>query len=292
MPVQKRVNHKFFREWSEEMAYVLGFFLADGTITLNNLGGAYIAFQIKEQCLLELIRATFQSEHKIAKRIDSRTDGVMYRLQIGSKQMVADLAALGIKPGKTTRLDLPKMNDCYFPHFLRGYFDGDGNVWVGATHTSRTNSNVGILVSFTSGSRKFLESLQERLSVYQISGSMFAVKNRAAWRLQFSTNSSILLHRLMYDTLSGRLYLPEKRNRFAEYLRQKKKNLTAVVAQLVSSTRLSRGRLRVRVPSTAQLDKTQNTSDQAGVLCFRKQTAFAFVSNCEPERCRTSHQSE
>jgi hypothetical protein len=145
----------------------------------------------------------------------------MYRMQIASKQMAEDLSRLSVVPGKTTRLSLPPVPNRLFGDFLRGYFDGDGNIWVGTTHTNRENSDTGILVSFTSGCESFLSDLAIELRDRGITGSFFKIKNRAAWRLQFSTNSSILLHRLMYDDLSGKLFLPGQRSRFTEYIKQK-----------------------------------------------------------------------
>lgn len=41
MPVYKRVNKDFFKKWSNEMAYVLGFFAADGNMIVNKRGGQF-----------------------------------------------------------------------------------------------------------------------------------------------------------------------------------------------------------------------------------------------------------
>lgn len=42
MPVFKRKNEKFFERWTPDMAYVLGFFAADGTLTVGKRGNCYI----------------------------------------------------------------------------------------------------------------------------------------------------------------------------------------------------------------------------------------------------------
>jgi len=38
MPVFKSINKDFFKKWSLDMVYVLGFFAADGYITVNKRG--------------------------------------------------------------------------------------------------------------------------------------------------------------------------------------------------------------------------------------------------------------
>jgi len=38
MPIPKTKNEDFFKNWTQEMAYVLGFFTADGNMIKNNKG--------------------------------------------------------------------------------------------------------------------------------------------------------------------------------------------------------------------------------------------------------------
>lgn len=68
MPIYKKVNTRFFKKWSDDMAYVLGFFAADGGITINNRGGYYIDIHICDGNLLYKIRKVLESDHKISKR--------------------------------------------------------------------------------------------------------------------------------------------------------------------------------------------------------------------------------
>ena len=46
--------------------------------------------------------------------------------------MVNDLINLGCIPNKSLTLTFPDfINDELLPHFIRGYFDGDGCIWNG-----------------------------------------------------------------------------------------------------------------------------------------------------------------
>ena len=59
------VNEDFFKVWSPEMAYVLGFFCADGAMTINPRGSKYIDFCITDGDLLLKIKRCFRSEQSI-----------------------------------------------------------------------------------------------------------------------------------------------------------------------------------------------------------------------------------
>jgi intein-encoded DNA endonuclease-like protein len=61
----------------------------------------------------------------------SAKSGFVYRLQVGSREWFDDVGKLQLTPNKTSRMRVPKIPKKYCGDFIRGYFDGDGNVWVG-----------------------------------------------------------------------------------------------------------------------------------------------------------------
>ena len=126
------------------MAYVLGFFAADGYMTINRRGAYFWNIQITDGQLLRQIKKLIQAEHKISIKRSKKKNKKMYRLQIGSKEMYNDLYNLGMRQNKTRSMVLPKIPDNYFSHFVRGYFDGDGNVWLGLVHKERKNKTLVI----------------------------------------------------------------------------------------------------------------------------------------------------
>src|SRR3989344_4904646 len=137
MPVYKKVNKNFFKKWTHEMSYVLGFFAADGYVTLNRRGACFWSIQITDKKLLEEIRNTIESKHRITIRKGNTNNKTQYRLQIGSKEMCRDLQRLGINENKTKSMSIPCVPERYLHDFIRGYFDGDGNVWIGYIHKER-----------------------------------------------------------------------------------------------------------------------------------------------------------
>lgn len=62
------LNVDFFKKWSAEMAYVLGYFAADGCMFVNPRGSRYISFSSTDREILEKIKRMLKSKHKIALR--------------------------------------------------------------------------------------------------------------------------------------------------------------------------------------------------------------------------------
>ena len=212
MPISKTINKDFFKVWSPEMAYVLGFFTADGNMIRNKRGAHFIEFQITDKNLLYLIRKLMGSNHKITERKRNTKWKNAYRLQIGSKEIFNDLLRLGLTPAKSKIIDLPNIPNAYFSHFVRGYFDGDGNVSFGYFKKSdRKNRSYHLSTRFTSGSRLILDNLRIKLQdIIKTGGSISNSEN--TWRLNYSVSDSKKLFRFMYedDKLNNLIYLKRK----------------------------------------------------------------------------------
>lgn len=220
MPIYKTKNENFFKKWSSEMAYVLGFFTADGNMIKNKRGACFIEFQIIDKSLLEKIRELLQSNHKITSRKRNDKWKTSYRLQIGSKIIFNDLLELGLTPNKSKTINLPKIPNKYFSHFVRGYFDGDGNVTVSKfIRADRNNKkSITILSGFTSGSEKLLKELHIKLKkLANISGGTFYYHK--GYRLYFSVKDSTMLYRFLYKDVQNNLYLARKKKKFEKYFK-------------------------------------------------------------------------
>ena len=204
------------------MAYILGFFAADGTITANAKGFRYFVVQIRDRGLLMRMRMAIGSDHKISKRIHRKNKGIFYRIQIGNVELCNDLRRIGFSERKTGRLKMPHIPSKYFPHFVRGYFDGDGNVWVGLIHKNRPTHTYVINTTFTSCAKEFLESLHVKLKKVGIRGGSIYKRKSNAYCLRLSVKDSILLYHLIYDTLENEMFLKRKKNSFERFLKKRK----------------------------------------------------------------------
>jgi hypothetical protein len=215
MPIYKTKNQNFFKKWTPEMAYVLGFFTADGNMLKNKRGAHFIEFQITDKKLLQDIRNILGSNHKISVIKRNSKWKTVYRLQIGSKEVFNDLLKIGLTPNKSKTIKLPKIPDKYFQHFTRGYFDGDGNVLFGYFKKSDRKSRSPILLTrFTSGSKSILKSLKIKLKdLIKVNGSLYCKKDDSS-QLSYSTNDSKKIFNFIYNDgkIKKLIYLKRKYN--------------------------------------------------------------------------------
>ncbi len=219
MPMYRKINKDFFKKWTEDMAYVLGFIYADGNIIYTKRYTWFWSLQITDGDILEEIKKVIGSSHVISKKKKFDNQKQQFRIQIGSKEMCEDLIRLGLTERKSKTILLPEIPKKYFPHFLRGYFDGDGGVWVGFKNKSRHNKTYVISVYFTSGSREFLVSLKNSLTKYGILGGSLVQKERG-FDLKYSINDSLILYKIMYNGKCF-LFLKRKKDKFEKYIKMR-----------------------------------------------------------------------
>jgi len=220
VPIFKTKNGDFFKSWSPEMAYILGFFTADGNMIRNKRGAHFIEFQITDRDLLIKIRKALGSNHKITARKRNERWKTSYRLQIGSKEIFCDLIKLGITPNKSKSIGLPQVKSRYFSHFARGYFDGDGNVWAGYRYRSnRKKPTTVLLTRFTSGSRKFIVEFRDRLTKeIGLSSNSSILFYSGGYRLSYSIKDSIKFYNFIYSGNSD-LCLSRKKKIFEKFIK-------------------------------------------------------------------------
>lgn len=203
------------------MAYVLGFFAADGNMIRNRRGAHFIAFYSNDKIMLRMVRIVMNSNHKISARHFKPGHGRSYQMQIGSKELFHDLLKLGLTPAKSRTLRFPIIPKKYLPQFILGYFDGDGCVYF-RKHYAKDRQKMRWVFTcrFTSGSRKYLEGLHEALKLYGIQRGFISDKKRG-YDLVFSHADSVALYKLMYDTVPATgLYLPRKYKIFRKAIRK------------------------------------------------------------------------
>ena len=138
--------------------------------------------------------------------------------------MCDDLRKLGFNENKTKSLAIPNVPKKFFSDFVRGYFDGDGHVWIGQTHKNRPNSKFSISSVFTSCSSGFLSVLHGRLK--EIVGMNGVIRKGKGdyYRLVYSVISSLKLFNFMYnvDNLKEEgLFLKRKKIVFEKFIKMR-----------------------------------------------------------------------
>ena len=203
------------------MAYVLGYFAADGSMLKNRRGGHYIEFTTTDRILLRHVQNATGSNHKVTRRSSKNKNWkTQYRLQIGSNHWFDSLRLFGFTQSKSNTLCFPKIPEKYVADFVRGYFDGDGCVYFKKLKYADRVSKRWILMSlFTSGSRPFLKTLHELLKRQGVLGG--SIKNKVrGFELVFSHKDSLALYLFIYhNTKVTGLYLPRKYQLFSKAIK-------------------------------------------------------------------------
>ncbi len=211
-------NKHFFKTWSPEMAYVLGYFAADGCMFINPRGSRYIEFTSIDKELIKNVKLAMDSKHSIGTRRKNHSKWkTQYRLQIGSKEMFKDLLILGFTPHKSKIIEFPIVPKSFLSDFVRGYFDGDGCVYHGL-HNRKNRPNKQFILSthFVSGSKGFLHTLHECLIKKAGIEGGFITKKKRGSQLNFSVNDSKKLFRFIYVNTDNRFFLKRKYSKFQQ----------------------------------------------------------------------------
>ncbi|WP_245208196.1 LAGLIDADG family homing endonuclease [Sediminibacillus dalangtanensis] len=141
------LNQDYFKTWSNNMAYILGFFAADGNLPKET---QTVSFSQKDPAILEKIKKEVNSNQPLYK--NDKTG--VYVLNLNSKVMKHDLMKIhGFQPNKSAILEFPTVPEPYIHHFIRGYFDGDGYV-----------NHEKFEVVFVGGSAQFMQRLKNILT--------------------------------------------------------------------------------------------------------------------------------
>jgi len=113
---------------TEQKAYFLGIFMADGSVSVLKTG-KYFRLGLVDLEMIEKYKKFLSSEHKIHVRPKKdENHQLFYNLTIGNDKLVSRLIEMGAIENKSNRTKIPsEVPENLINHFIRGYFDGDGN---------------------------------------------------------------------------------------------------------------------------------------------------------------------
>lgn len=126
------LNEKYFTNIDcQEKAYLLGFIYADGFVGDKNHNN--IVISINDRDLLEEISKLLEFTGTIRRTskggFENSKEGVS--LNFSSTIMAKRLRQIGLYPNKSLTLTkFPKIDKSLERHFIRGYFDGDGSIYL------------------------------------------------------------------------------------------------------------------------------------------------------------------
>jgi DNA-binding transcriptional regulator WhiA len=204
----KNVNHDFFDSFGEIQSYLLGFYLADGS--LHKTGNSYniiIGVNSEDEYIIQLFKKFIAPDNPIKLKKPKSfvsVNGKTYTgkpqsiIRISSQKIGKFLEDLGYGVNKTSLTkSLPNLNDDNFFHFLRGYFDGDGCIVI----KERKEGWMNRRFQLTSFDKNILEDIVQRLKTFDINAKVYSERNHHHILIQ---NKKPLnkLYNLMYNNAS------------------------------------------------------------------------------------------
>lgn len=217
------------------MAYVLGFIFADGSLEDSPyIRGKYLRATSTDQDRIEAIKNAMSSAHTV---ITEKRDGnrrTRYVLRIGSHTLYDDLMRLGVTPRKSHSMKFPVLPRKYFPAFVRGYFDGDGCVFIDRLSKDQTPRR--LMIIFTSGSIDFLQSLHDclRRECAIEEHCLHAHSKAGAFQLRYSMTSSVKIFPFLYkESTDPRLYLSRKYAIFRRFFTERPDKVTSAASRVL-----------------------------------------------------------
>lgn len=218
LPFQQKVkkhpvNTTFFRTWSEEMAYTLGFIAADGNIC--HTGRAHMLHvACDDRDVIEKIKLATSYEGPIREKL--RANGkVSYSLRICDPIIFQDLEELGVTERKSLTFTPPKIEGGFVRHFVRGYFDGDGSVVL-----RKNGANFRLRVYIYTASFNMAVFLQELM--VNILGESYNAKiatklahqKTKYYVINLGHKASVIFYKYMYKDTN--LYMERKYKKFVD----------------------------------------------------------------------------
>jgi hypothetical protein len=220
MGIKYQVNENYFKKWTKNMAYVLGYIYADGSLEdASYIRGKYVRITSTEKMTIVKIKKILGSKHKIIEKIPAiKKRKKVYLLRIGSHNLYKDLTDKGLFPNKSLTIRFPDVPKKYLKFFILGYFDGDGCIRIAMEKGKSGNKIIKKLsLVFTCGSKVFLKKLAEKIYEEVNIGIKKVYNGHRSYMLCFSTSDSVELFKFLYKGVNKKLFLKRKFKVFKKY---------------------------------------------------------------------------
>ena len=157
---------------SESKAYFLGLMFSDGSVSKNQF---YI--KLKDEDIILKFRDELKCDYSIHTRYYPYKS---YILTVCSQTLCNALIKLGCTPNKTRTIQLPKLREDLYRHFIRGFFDGDGCLQL-------QDKIYHCRFDLTSASKKFLEQIRPIITAHARSNGYLGKEAKYdVWHLNYT----------------------------------------------------------------------------------------------------------
>jgi hypothetical protein len=194
-------NTHIFDTWTEESAYILGFWFADGSICNESNGKhrykRWVIDNTDEQIALgiaEIMDCPINIQAKNRRK-------PCFRVRVRSDRLFDHCFSLvGSTKKSHTPLSFPDVPDAHLKHFVRGFFDGDGSIFLKSyvNRLDKPTSELQTSFSAASYTGNYLEELKQQIREQVPVKDKKIVRHRNMHKLTFCQKDSVYLCEWMY----------------------------------------------------------------------------------------------
>jgi hypothetical protein len=206
------VNQDFFKIWSEDSAYILGYLVADGHICADTRHRMKIGLNVRDEHIIDFIIDRISPSAK--KTYYPKTNSVS--VSISGYELIQSLRDIGLDNKKSNVSSILDMLDPKFKnHFIRGVFDGDGCITFQKRVRGKYRSVEGC-VQITNMDRDLLLSIAREVGF----GVIDKCKGK---RCLVFRNAKFENIKRFFDFIynDATIFLPRKYLRFKEFFSEK-----------------------------------------------------------------------
>lgn len=214
------VNSDYFKTWSYNMAYILGYIATDGCV--NEKRVLRFGLQTLDVSLLEKIKKEMSFTGNIYNKRNFLKGKEYFSnyMNIYDREICKDLEKMGIVSNKSLilgRFDF--IPEEYEMSFLLGVFDGDGS--VGQTIDLRYN-NIQIRLRYFSASLDFITYIKDIMLKHGYTDAKIINEKRkhAFYSLCYSTKDSLKFYKEAYANCT--IWIDRKKEKFEQLVNLRK----------------------------------------------------------------------
>lgn len=205
------VNADFFEAIdTQEKAYWLGFIFGDGYIS-EKAPWTVILTSVDQEHILRFANTVHYTGNIAKAKGGYEGSKEQARLTICRKKMCQDIRKYGRKSNND---GIPQLASHLMPHYIRGYFDADGSVFLANTTASTNKKKYAYLNAQIIGNIPFIHQLKELFKGLGITSTIKASKSESMIYLCIAGGHNMRkLHQYMYA--DSTVSLPRKEQKFS-----------------------------------------------------------------------------
>ena len=285
-------NEHYFDEIdTPDKAYWLGFWYADGNVTIKKNkktgrtkgGVAEITLKSEDKNhLLKMLKCLDADDDYPIQDRTIHLNGKEYyacRVMLHSIDLCNSLIKQGCVPAKSLILQPPNLNEDFISHFIRGYFDGDGCV---SFNDETKIGNVSLL-----GTKEVLDYVIEHTDISKTTLIHDKRGNKAFALFIGSCTNTIIFYNYIYSNAD--MYLDRKKVKYDKYIKYLKETKPELYKRTFSDDALikhqTKGKVIVCISSDFANIKIYNSIKEAERKLNINSTC---VSNCINHKAKSS----